>query len=101
MINWNIGKICITALKRTSLAIKKWLTLVKHNGNSFAYVKKQTEEICLLAVRRDGFSIRYVKNQTEEICLEAVKQNPDAIKYIRNVLIEMTIIGELEKEIQK
>jgi hypothetical protein len=52
---------------------------------SLEYVKKQTEEICKLAVQKDGYLLRFVKPKlmTEEICKLAVQQNSEALKFVK------------------
>ena len=51
------------------------MEMVMRNGLNLGFVKKQTEEICLVAVKRNPFSLRYVMNQTEKICLEADRKS--------------------------
>ena len=41
------------------------MEMVMRDGLNLEFVKKQTEEICLVAVKRNPFSLRYVMNQTE------------------------------------
>lgn len=54
-------------------------------------IKKQTDEICLIAVKQDGRALQYVKNQTVDICIAAVKQNGLALKFVNNQNYEICV----------
>ena len=60
-----------------------WIKLLRHDGTALEYVKKQTKEICEIAVK-NGAALRYVRDQfkTEELCASAVKYNSFELKYV-------------------
>lgn len=64
-----------------------WINIIHKNGYAIKYVKKQTPEICTLAVQQNGFALRFVQNQTAssllEIYIQAVQQNGYSIIHIR------------------
>jgi hypothetical protein len=50
----------------------------------YNFIKKQTDEICKMAVQQYRYALQYVQNQTDEICKLAVQQNGYALYYIQN-----------------
>jgi hypothetical protein len=58
----------------------EWLHLSPHN---LQYVRKQTEELCLIAIKKDPKCLMYVRKQTLDLCLAAIKIKPEAAKYIK------------------
>lgn len=56
---------------------------VRSFGYAIQYVKKQTEDIALLAVTQDGLSLEFVDKEfhTERVINKAIKQNPLSFKF--------------------
>ena len=67
------------------------------NPDNIRYIKKQTEELCKLAVSRDGCVLEYVQKQTEEICKLAVSQNGYAVRYVKNQTEELCKLAVSQK----
>jgi len=87
-----------------------YIKLLKTNGMYLNYIKKQTEEMCVVAINhsihaincvnektenilklmlsKDGLYLDYIDNQTIEMCEIAVKQNKNAIKYVDTSIYE-------------
>ena len=63
---------------------KFWIDIVPKNGWALKYVKKQNEEICILAVQQNGRILEHVKEQTDKICESAVKQTSSAFLFVKN-----------------
>ncbi|HBG8470868.1 TPA: DUF4116 domain-containing protein [Clostridioides difficile] len=76
-IRWKT--INLSKLQRNNLYKKA----VSKDGELLKYVKKQTEEICLLAVRENPWALIHVKRQTERICIEAVKQWGTILQFVK------------------
>ncbi len=70
----------------------------KKDGKSLAYVKEQSNSICLEAVKENYSALSCVKEQTEEICIEAVKQNDFALYYV-NEQTEKNMYGSSKKKL--
>ena len=54
------------------------------DGEQLKYVRKQTDLICKLAVRNKWQALAYVRHQTEEICKIAVDIDGNALQFVRN-----------------
>lgn len=80
------------------LSYEEKLKAVKENGLALAYVRNQTEEICLEAVKKDSYALFHVHNQTEEICLEAVKKDRRALEYVKEEELREKIKKITEEE---
>ena len=62
------------------------LAAVKNYAQVLRCIKKQTEEMCLIAVTHPTvgyFMLEHVHEQTPVICLAAVKANGQALQYVR------------------
>lgn len=59
---------------------------VRSFGYTIQFVKKQTEDIAVLAVTQDGLSLEYVdeKFHTEYVITKAINQNPLSFKFAKN-----------------
>ena len=68
-----------------------YLSVVKQNGHFLEYIKKQTPELCRLAIQQDSVCIAYVKEQTPELCLEAVKDDGYNLKYVKEQTPEICL----------
>ena len=57
---------------------------VSQTGSALLFVKKQTEEICKIAVSQNGVALLHVLCQTDEICKLAVSEYWHAFNYVDN-----------------
>jgi hypothetical protein len=58
-------------------------------GNVFRALRRQTPEICLVAVSRNLNLLQYVRVQTPEVCRAAVKQSAYALFWVREPTQEL------------
>lgn len=60
-------------------------------AHSLVWVKEQTPELCAIAVARDGMLLQHVKRQTPELCMTAVRQNGLALRFARRQTLELCL----------
>lgn len=55
------------------------------NNSKINLIKKQDEKICELALKKDQRAIYYIRKNTNELALLAYKYNIKSLQYIKNV----------------
>ena len=59
-----------------------WINMLHQNGLILQLIKKQTDDVCTLAVKQNGYALKYVKKQVDDICEFAVRQNGRALQFV-------------------
>jgi hypothetical protein len=72
---------------------------VSINGSMIAHTKRQTKELCLMALQNWPFSIGQIKNQTPEFCELAINQEPQSITQVKRQTANLCLLA-LEKNPQ-
>jgi hypothetical protein len=68
-------------------------TIVNQCGGALKYAKKQTDEICKIAVVGNGYALEHVNDQTDEICRIAVAQNGMVLMFVKEQTDEICKIA--------
>jgi len=66
-----------------------WANILLKDYRALEYIKKQTEEICKMALKKNWKALKYVKEsfQTEELCKLAIRQNYYAMYFVHPNLL--------------
>ena len=64
------------------------LELLSNDGLLIEYVKRQTEELCLVAVKQNGLALQFIHDPSISVCLAAIIQNQESHKYIPENIIK-------------